>query len=619
MRQLYLLAVVVACLSGATTTRAASEPERVEPPFWWAGMADQKLQLLVYGPDISQLEPEAAFQGVTVLGTETVESPNYLFINLNIAPDTAPGTFNIALKEQGKTRFQFEYTLRQRGADSASRRGFDSRDAIYLITPDRFANGNPGNDRSDDTQEGPDRQYPGGRHGGDIAGMRQHLDYIAGMGFTAIWPNPLVENDQPDYSYHGYSATDHYRIDPRFGSNEDFRNFVAAADARGLGVIQDVVLNHIGSGHWWMRDLPDSDWLNGDGINKGEFGITNHSRFTPVDPYASEVDKRGFLDGWFVDSMPDMNQRHPLVANYLIQNTLWWIEYAGLSGIRADTYAYSDPQFLQQWASRIQREYPNFNIVGEEWTRSPALVSHWQLGEGEVVSGGRLKSMMDFPLHYALREGLADSESWNSGLITLYEGLAHDFEYPNPNRLVIFAGNHDTSRLYSQLDRDLDLYRMAIAYIATMRGIPQFFYGDELLFESPKQRDDGVVRSDFPGGWQGDRANGFTGRGLSDAQLEAQSITRKLFNWRKRNPVIHHGKLMHFAPLNDTYVYFRYNEEKTVMVAMNKGEEPFAIPAGHFAEMLDGKKSATDVLSGKQYAADDLTIPARGVMVLELQ
>ncbi|AOS95870.1 Cyclomaltodextrinase [Microbulbifer aggregans] len=616
MRQLYLVALVLISLSGTVT---ASEPERVEPPFWWTGMAEQSLQLLVYGRDISRLEPETNSADVTVLGTETVENPNYLFINLNIAADTDPGTFNIALKEKGKARFNFEYTLRSRTPGSASRRGFDSRDAIYLITPDRFANGNPGNDNSDDTLEGPNRQHPGGRHGGDIAGMQQHLDYIAEMGFTAIWPNPLVENDQPGYSYHGYSATDHYRIDPRFGSNEEFRQFVASADARGLGIIQDVVLNHIGSGHWWMKDLPDSDWLNGKGINKGEFEITNHSRFTPVDPYASEVDKRGFLDGWFVDSMPDMNQRHPLVANYLIQNTLWWIEYAGLSGIRADTYAYSDPDFLQQWASRIHREYPNFSIVGEEWTRSPALVSHWQRKEDEAVSGGRLKSMMDFPLHYALREGLADSESWNSGLITMYEGLAHDFEYPNPNRLVIFAGNHDTSRLYSQLDGDLNLYRMAIAYIATMRGIPQFFYGDELLFESPKQRDDGIVRSDFPGGWQGDKANGFTGAGLSEEQLEAQSFTRKLFNWRKRNPVVHNGKLMHYAPLNDTYVYFRYNDDKTVMVAINKGSEPFAVPTGHFSEVMNGKKSATDVISGKQHDIDTLSIPAREVMVLELE
>ena len=618
MKQLLILVM----LATGLPTAAAADPgdvARVEPPFWWSGMREPDLQLMVYGDQLAELQPQLSYPGVEVLGTETVTNPNYLFINLRIAPETEPGTLTIELTDGKATRTRIDYSLKSRSPGSSQRRGFDSSDAIYLITPDRFANGEPANDAVPALSEGLDRNHPGGRHGGDIAGMAKHLDYIADMGFTAIWPNPLTENDQPGYSYHGYSATDHYLIDARYGTNEDFRRFVQAANESGMGVIQDVVLNHIGDGHWWLRDLPDSEWLNGTGIKKGEFSITNHSRFTPVDPYASNVDKQSFVEGWFVDSMPDMNQRHPLLANYLIQNTLWWIEYAGLSGIRADTYAYSDADFLQQWAARIHREYPNFSIVGEEWTRSPALVSHWQRDPDDEVSGGRLKSMMDFPLHYALREGLAATDGWNSGLITLYEALAHDFEYPNPERLVIFGGNHDTSRLFSQLDDDLDLYRMAIAYLATMRGIPQFFYGDEVLLQSPKKRADGIVRSDFPGGWEGDKANGFTGKGLSRDQLRAQAWVKALFNWRRDNPVIHRGKLMHYAPLNNTYVYFRYDDDKTVMVAINKGDKPFALPTGHFAEMLADKRGATDVVSGKQYDLAALQVPARDVLVLELK
>ncbi|SEA08805.1 glycoside hydrolase family 13 protein [Microbulbifer marinus] len=598
---------------------ASPDPvQQVEPPFWWTGMAVPDLQLMVHGRELAGLKAQLDYPGVELLGTESVENGNYLFIDLRVSPEAAPGTLQIALQDADETRAVIEYELKQRAPGSAERRGFDSADAIYLITPDRFANGKPGNDDTADTLEGTARSEPGGRHGGDIAGMHQHLDYIADMGFTQIWPNPLLENNQPGYSYHGYAITDHYRIDPRFGSNEEFRQFVAAARQKGLGVIQDVVLNHIGDRHWWLSDLPAHDWLNGNGLKKGEYVITNHSRFTPLDPYTSDIDKREFVEGWFVDSMPDMNQRNPLLANYLIQNTLWWIEYADLSGIRADTYAYSDPEFLQHWALRIQREYPNFNIVGEEWTRNPALVAHWQRGEHDPASGGRLKSMMDFPLHYALRDGLANSDSWNSGLIALYEGLANDFLYPQPDRLVIFGGNHDISRLYSQLDEDPALFKMAIAYIATMRGIPQFYYGDEVLLQSPKHRDDGVVRSDFPGGWTGDRSNAFTGRGLSKKQKAAQDYVRALFNWRRQTPAIHSGKLKHFAPRNSTYVYFRYDDSDKIMVAFNKSDKPQRLDRARYAEVINNETQATDVVTGQRHALDTLTLPPRDVLVLQL-
>ncbi|WP_406828839.1 glycoside hydrolase family 13 protein [Microbulbifer sp. ARAS458-1] len=612
-----LFSALMALTMGAN---AADKPavERVEPPFWWTQMAEPNLQLMLHGDDIADAAVTIDYPGVTLTGTEREQSPNYLFINLAISEDASPGTLPIALRSDD-TQITVEYTLKQRRAGSAERQGFDSSDTIYLITPDRFANGDTTNDRTGDTIEGPDRSNPGGRHGGDIAGMQAHLDYIADMGFTQIWPNPLVENNQPAYSYHGYSATDLYRIDPRYGSNESFRAFVAAAKQKGIGVIQDMVPNHIGDGHWWLKDLPGDDWLNGTGIEKGEFEYTNHARTVHMDPYASHKDHQLFTDGWFVDSMPDPNQRNPRVANYLIQNAIWWVEYADLSGIRVDTYAYSDADFLTRWSARLMREYPNFNIVGEEWTRQAALVAYWQAGNKNrngYVS--HMPSMMDFPLLYGLREGLEKPETWSTGLISLYESLANDVLYPDPNNLVILAGNHDMSRIYSQLDEDLGKFRMAIAYIATMRGIPQFYYGDEILAKSPKQRDDGIVRSDFPGGWASDKVNAFTGKNLSAEQKQAQQFVRTLFNWRKDKDVIHSGKLKHFAPIDGLYVYFRYDDNDTVMVAINKSDTAREVPLAHLAEMLGTKSKATDITSGRSTPLREMVIPAGDVAVVEV-
>ncbi|MCQ3829254.1 glycoside hydrolase family 13 protein [Microbulbifer elongatus] len=612
-----LFSALMALTMGAN---AADQPavERVEPPFWWTQMAEPNLQLMLYGDAIADAAVTIDYPGVTLSGTEREQNPNYLFINLTISDDARPGTLPIEL-HNGDNPITVEYTLKQRRVGSAERQGFDSSDTIYLITPDRFANGDPANDRAPDMLEGPDRSAPGGRHGGDIAGMQAHLDYIADMGFTQIWPNPLVENNQPAYSYHGYSATDLYRIDPRYGSNEDFRGFVAAAKQKGIGVIQDMVPNHIGDGHWWLEDLPGDDWLNGTGIEKGEFAYTNHARTVHMDPYASHKDHQLFTDGWFVDSMPDPNQRNPRVANYLIQNAIWWVEYADLSGIRVDTYAYSDADFLTRWSERLMREYPNFNIVGEEWTRQAALVAYWQAGNHNrngYVS--HVPSMMDFPLLYGLREGLEKSETWSTGLISLYESLANDVLYPDPNNLVILAGNHDMSRIYSQLDEDLGKYRMAMAYIATMRGIPQLYYGDEILAKSPKHRDDGIVRSDFPGGWADDKVNAFTGKNLSAEQKQAQQFVRTLFNWRKDKDIIHSGKLKHFAPVDGLYVYFRYDDNDTVMVVINKSDTARELPLAHLAEMLETKSKATDITSGNSTLLGEMVIPAGDVAVLEV-
>ncbi|WP_226701873.1 glycoside hydrolase family 13 protein [Microbulbifer elongatus] len=610
------LAISGSC-QGAVSSSVPSI-SKVEPPFWWTRMAEPNLQLMVYGQDLADARVHVEYPGVTVTGTEREQNPNYLFINLNIATSTQPGTLTLELRGDD-WRQSIDYVLAPRRSGSAERQGFDSSDTIYLITPDRFANGEPANDSTADTKEEADRTDPNGRHGGDIAGMQVHLDYIADMGFTQIWPNPLIENDQPQYSYHGYSATDFYRIDPRYGSNASFKAFVAAAKEKGIGVIQDMVPNHIGDGHWWLADLPSGDWLNGKGIETGEYEYTNHARTVHMDPYASHKDHQLFTDGWFVDSMPDPNQRNPRMANYLIQNAIWWVEYADLSGIRVDTYAYSDADFLTNWSARLMQEYPNFNIVGEEWTRQAALVAYWQAGNKNrngYIS--HVPSMMDFPLLYGLRDGLEKPETWSTGLVTLYESLANDVLYPDPNNLVILGGNHDMSRLYSQLDEDLGKFRMAVAYIATMRGIPQFYYGDEILAKSPKRRDDGVVRSDFPGGWAGDKVNAFTGKGLSIEQKQAQQFVRTLFNWRKDKEVLHNGELTHFAPIDGLYVYFRYDEKDTVMVAINKSDRPRELPLTHLSEILGGKSTATDITNGQSNTLNELVIPPGDVLVTEI-
>ncbi|MFN3861760.1 MAG: glycoside hydrolase family 13 protein [Roseateles sp.] len=592
-------------------TLATESAPRVEPPNWWVGMRDTALQLMIHAPGVADARPTLApYRGVTLKGSHRVDSPNYLFVDLSIAPDAKPGELQLTLG--GRT---LRYPLLARLPGSAERQGFGPQDAIYLLVPDRFAKaadlGRAG------MKEGLNRTDPGGRHGGDLAGMTRHLDYIAGLGFTQVWATPLVENDGDRHSYHGYAATDFYKIDPRFGSNADFATFVATARARGVGVIQDIVLNHIGINHWWMADLPAPDWINA----WPQYTETHHARMTLQDPYASAEDRKRFTDGWFVPGMPDLNQRRPEVATYLTQMTLWWIENFGLSGIRTDTYSYSDREFLTRWSARVMQEYPRLNIVGEEWSPHPAVVAYWQRGkrnhDGYV---SYTPSMMDFPLQSNLLAALTENDGAFTGLTRLYEGLAHDFVYPDPANLVLFDGNHDTPRLYSLLSKDVGLTRLALAYIATTRRIPQVFYGSEILMESPIERDDGRVRSDMPGGWAGDAVNAFTGQGLTPAQRDMQDWTRRLFNWRKGERLIHDGKLMQYAPLDGVYVFFRYDDKRSVMVVMNKNDKPVELALDRFTERLRGGERARDVLGGQDLTLGaTLAVPARSPVILEIK
>lgn len=614
MRQLFATIV----LGSASLAAFAQAPaiDRMEPPFWWAGMHDNKVQLMVHGEAIGDLTPTLNYPGARIASVTRTPNRNYLFIDLVLDPKVAPGTFDITFSGAGRTTTH-AYRLLARDPGSATRQGFSSKDAIYQIMPDRFANGDPSNDNVAGMLDKADRKGGLGRHGGDIQGTINHLDYIADMGFTQLWPTPLIENNMPGYSYHGYAATDLYKIDPRYGSNEDFVRLSTEAKKRGIGIIQDVVLSHIGSHHWWMKDVPAPDWIN----YSDKFVPTQHYHTAVQDPYGAKEDADNFTRGWFVKSMPDLNQSNPLLANYIIQNNIWWIEYAKLSGLRIDTFGYSDGAFLSEYTRRIMAEYPNLNLVGEEWSTKVPVVARWQRGK-DNFDGYRAytPSLMDFPVAEAMRTALADKKGGNV-FSDVYETLSLDYLYPEPGNLVLFADNHDMSRIYSVAGEDFNKYKMAMVFMMTAPRIPQFYVGDELLFTSPtKDRDDASYRIPFPGGWAGDKVNAFTGVGLKDKPRAAQAFVRKLTNWRKGQPVIHSGRMMHYGPQNNTYVYFRYNADKKVLVAFNNNAKEMALDVDRFREMLTGVTSGVDVLTGKTFdLRSTLTLPAGASVILELE
>jgi len=590
----------------ALVTVASATPYQIkhlEPMNWWVGMRHPELQLMVHAERIAELTPEIDYPGVSLASVERTSNPNYLFLNLLISPATAAGSFEIRFKRGDIVVTTAAYRLDARRRGSAERRGFDSTDTVYLLVPDRFANGDPSNDSQPGLVEKADRTNPSGRHGGDLKGMREHLDYISGLGCTMVWPTPLLENNQPHHSYHGYSITDNYRVDARFGTNEEYREFVRSAEARGLGVIQDIVLNHIGTGHWWMQDLPADDWLN---YQQG-FQRTNNQHTTVQDIHAAPEERERFLNGWFADTMPDLNQRNPHVARYLIQNSIWWIEYADLAGIREDTYSYADTQFLARWCNTVLEEYPRFNIVGEEMNGNPYIVAYWQKGvvnRDGYASG--LPTLMDFPVVDLLAPALSADEESRGGLIKLYEEIAADFIYADPMKLMIFPDNHDRSRIFSVLHENIDLLETALLFTATTRGIPQYFYGTEVLITSPINRDDGRLRADMPGGWAGDKVNAFTGEGLTPQQLEVQAYFRKLLNWRKTSKPVTKGDLLHYIPRQGTYVYFRTDGTQTVMVVLNKNLHDSTLDLGRFAPVIKARARGRNVLTGESV---DLTKP----------
>ena len=607
---IFFLAVFISPIKSSETYHI----NHLEPPFWWVGMADNKLQLMVHGKNISDLEPEIFHTGIEINQVHRLSNPNYLFIDLFLSEEAMPGEFDIIFNEEGQPKTKYNYTLLKREPDSDGRQGFSPADVIYLITPDRYANGDPGNDSSSQLKEKQNRLKKNGRHGGDIQGIIDHLDYISDMGFTQIWLNPVLENDQHTYSYHGYSTTDYYNIDARFGNNELYKVLSKEAKKRGIGLVMDLILNHIGSEHWWMKDLPTIDWIN----NDGKFVRSNHIHESVHDPHLTESQRDLFTSGWFVETMPDLNQNNTFLENYLIQNSIWWIEYADLSGFRIDTYPYIDKNFLSIWSKRIATEYPRFNFVGEEWSSNPTMVSYWQKGSNRYDDyDSYIPSMMDFPLQEALVNGLLGSEDWNSGIVDIYRVISNDFQYGDPHNLVVFAGNHDMKRIYSQLNEQMDLYKMAMTIINTVRGIPQIYYGTEIAMSSTG--DHGALRKDFPGGWPGDKVNAFTGRSLNKKELEAQNFIRKLLNWRKENIAITMGNMIHYPVKNGIYVYFRSYNEALVMVIINNNKRSKRIDPNRFNEVIAEKKQGISILDNKVYdLTTKINLPGKGALILEV-
>ncbi|MEP3838092.1 MAG: glycoside hydrolase family 13 protein [Algibacter sp.] len=601
---------------------------RIEPLNWWVGFKNPKLQLLVHHPNISGKTVQLSHQGVSIEKVHKADSPNYLFIDLNISESTKAGKFNIIFKEENKEDLVHTYELKSRKKSSEEYIGFNSSDAIYLITPDRFSNGNPENDIVEILHEKTiDRNDDYARHGGDIQGITNHLDYIEELGFTAVWPSPLLTNDMVQGSYHGYAMTDFYEVDPRFGTLEEYKKLSAKLSEKGMKLIMDQVANHCGLEHWWMKDLPFKNWINHqkyyedhiDNWDGGESIITNHRRTTNQDRYASKIDKKNMNVGWFVAAMPDLNQRNAFMAKYTIQNSIWWIETANLGGIRQDTYPYPDKDFMSRWAGEIMNEYPNFSIVGEEWSYNPLLVGYWQDGaQNRDGYKSNLKSPMDFPMQNFIVEALNEDEEWDKGLVKIYQGLANDFYYASPKDLMVFPDNHDMSRILTQLKGDVVNTKMALSYLLTLPRIPQIYYGTEILMNDfDKPGDHGAIRSDFPGGWEGDDVNAFTGEGLNEIQMDMQGYLKKLLNYRKNSKAIHDGKTLHFAPENGIYVLFRILNDETVIHIINKNDKPVELDLNRFEEVGLKGKSIKNIITDYQFFwGDNITLNEKGSLIL---
>ena len=591
--------------------------ERVEPANWWVGMKNHELQLMVHGEGIANANVSIQYPGVYLKESVKTDNPNYLFLYLDISDVAQAGKMDIVFTE-GKNKLTVPYELRAREKRKMAQ-GVSTADAIYLITPDRFANADPSNDELDDVKV--NRARSGARHGGDMRGIINHLDYIQNLGFTAVWLNPVLENRQPGGSYHGYSTTDYYKVDPRFGSNEEYRELVDKAHGMGMKVVMDMIFNHCGSGHWWLKDMPAKDWLN----YNGEFKPTSHLKWTVMDPHAPQTEKEAFLDGWFSRGMPDLNQKNRHMARYLIQNCIWWIEYAGIDAVRQDTHSYVDYDFMAQWCKDVEAEYPDFNIMGEVWYPRGTNSAWWQRGSKLSDRNSHLKTVMDFELAFASQHVFDEVSDGNdlheAGLFKIYEILAQDYQFVDLSNVLIFLDNHDTSRFMRKDETDLRRYRQGIAFLLTTRGIPQLYYGTEILMHGTKEQGDGVIRTDFPGGWEGDPVNAFTAQGRTDLQNEAWNYMQKLLQWRKNNDAIIHGKLLHYAPMSEgCYVYARIKDNRTVLVIMNGTDDDQNLDMSRYREVTKGFTQGTDVWTGKTIPVTGiLSIPARETFVLDLK
>lgn len=597
MKHTLILLIVFLFSWGGGQNARAMEIKKVAPSFWWAGMKNPELQILLYGEDLALSDVSVSGEGIYLKEAVRQDNPNYLLLYLDLSEAKAQ-TFQILLKN-GKKKLQVPYELKSRMRRGEDVKGFTSEDVLYLIMPDRFANGNPENDVVGEMREKKvDRTDSFARHGGDIQGISNHLDYIADLGVTAIWLNPTQENDMESGSYHGYAITDYYQIDKRFGSNEDFCALVEKAHEKNLKVVMDMIFNHCGSENYLFRDKPSKDWFN----YRSNYVQTSFKTASVMDIHASAYEKKIATDGWFTSVMPDFNQRNRHVARYLIQSSIWWIEYAGINGIRQDTHPYADFDFMSQWCKEVLDEYPYFNIVGETWLNSNVLVSYWQKNSKLAAPlNSNLPTVMDFPLQ-ALMNQAFDEETgeWGGGLYKLYDYQTQDLVYANPMNLLTFLDNHDTSR-FAQTDemaKNLKRYKQAMVFLLTTRGIPQIYYGTEILMTGDKGKGDGDLRKDFPGGWQGDTRNCFVENGRTEQENEAFEFTRQLLNWRKGNQVIGKGSLKHYSIQNGVYVYQREFNGKSVVVIMNGTDDSKELDLTPYQEILP-RENAFDVLTGK--------------------
>lgn len=613
MKKLYFILIIL--LTGFNLF--AQKLERVEPMFWFTEMHNPKLQLLVHGENIALSTVTLSYPGVKLVKVNKVENPNYLFIDLELSKSAKAGKFLINFSANGKKLFSYTYELKNRNKSPERIQGVTQKDFIYLLMPDRFSNGDKSNDVVQGlTETALNRDSMYYRHGGDIQGVINHLDYLKDLGVTNVWMTPEVENDMANASYHGYAVTDHYKIDPRYGTNELYKKYVETAHAKGMKVIKDIVHNHVGTNHWFYKDLPMKSWLN----QWPKFTQTSYRDQTVMDIHASEADRKQMLDGWFVSSMPDLNQRNPFVQNYLTQNHIWWIEYAGIDGLRLDTYGYNDPVYMADWALKVQAEFPRLSVFGE--TLVTAVPNQAFFTGGNTVNRGfdtHLQGITDATLKDAIYEGINGKNGWVDGINRLYATLAHDFLYKNPNTNCIFLDNHDMSRFYSVVGEDFDKYKMGLSILLTMRGIPEMYYGTEILmknFSNP----DGLIRSDFPGGWDGDKKDKFIAEGRTNKENEAFTFVKTLANYRKNSPALQTGKLMQFVPQDDIYVYFRYNDSAkgTVMVIVNNTDKDKNLNTDRFSERTSGITVAKNVISGENLSFKEIKVPARTTLVLEL-
>jgi glycosidase len=647
MYRLLLLIALVAMNLNAMAAKNKTVIDRIEPANWFAGMKNPQLQLMVYGKDIASVETVTTdYPGVVVDSVVRLDSPNYLFVYLNLK-GAQPGTMTLTLKggkvKNGKGE-KVPFVLKQREMSGDKRQGFTNADVLYMLMPDRFAQSanHPAQVKGMRTYK-EDRTQPSLRHGGDLNGIREHLDYFCDLGVTALWLTPVLENDSPDdangYStYHGYATTDYYRVDPRFGTNDDYRRLCDEAHAKGLKVVMDMIFNHSGFEHPWVKDMPSKDWINlpewlkesgGTSNAEGTSFLQTSYKLTPVlDPYASDVDLRETTEGWFVPTMPDLNQHNPHLMRYLIQNSKWWIETVGIDGIRMDTYPYAYADAMAQWMKELNEEYPNFNTVGETWVTEPAYTAAWQW-DGKMRNDGAaqsssfvphssyLKTVMDFSFFDKLSQAKGEeTDDWWKGLNRLYNSFVYDYLYPNPSNVMAFVDNHDTDRFLGN-GHDTLMLKQALALLLTVNRIPQLYYGTEILMNGTKEVTDGNVRKDFPGGFPGDSRNAFTREGRTQAEQQMFTWLSRLLHWRQNNPVIAKGNQKQFIPYKGIYVMARQFEGKTVLTILNGTLKPATMQVARYAEVIGNAVRVRDVLTGRYYdLSKDLELKPRQSLVL---